>query len=404
MSKHPNQIPDGVRRDIIARYNQGESAQSIATNLQLSKGSIYNVLRSSGLKTKRTMHSLSEGQEREILQRYSRGESVISISEDFLVNHQTIYNMLDRRGVKRAATNIRIDSAKRRAIVDACRNGASGTIPRVAKQFGVSTEVVGKFLRLANVNVGTGTPATHSVNDNAFDELTEEALYWVGFIFADGHINHREGGQAPRLIIGLSEKDEEHLNKLRTFLEASNPIRKYIDPRKQGRAYVYLSVRSRRICDRLTEFGIVKKRTRTPISTVSQSRHFWRGAFDGDGWLSVGRHKSRDGNVEYFYPHIGLSGQQPLLNAFQQFSRENGLTLLSLVKCEGEVWKVSTSGSTAKAIIELLYGTCSIVLKRKQERVTRILSARALDAVSEPYEEGPSVINAKMDEEEIDEE
>ena len=54
-----------------------------------------------------------------------------------------------------------------------------------------------------------------SGNLNKLLEETPEAYYWIGFIMADGTINHNNN----RLKVSLSELDEKHLIKLMFFLD-----------------------------------------------------------------------------------------------------------------------------------------------------------------------------------------
>jgi len=48
-------------------------------------------------------------------------------------------------------------------------------------------------------------------------EETTEAYYWMGFLFADGHFNDKKGKTS--IVVGLSEKDRLHLEKLSKFVD-----------------------------------------------------------------------------------------------------------------------------------------------------------------------------------------
>ncbi|MBC8427393.1 MAG: hypothetical protein H8D97_00730 [Proteobacteria bacterium] len=50
-------------------------------------------------------------------------------------------------------------------------------------------------------------------NEEYFNNIdTKEKAYWLGFIYADGSVS-QENSKDKRLEIGLSSKDEKHLQK-----------------------------------------------------------------------------------------------------------------------------------------------------------------------------------------------
>lgn len=51
-------------------------------------------------------------------------------------------------------------------------------------------------------------------------ENSPEAYYWLGFLFADGHFT-----QSNRLILSLSIKDKEQLEKFIKFIGIQLPIK-----------------------------------------------------------------------------------------------------------------------------------------------------------------------------------
>jgi len=115
---------------------------------------------------------------------------------------------------------------------------------------------------------------------NPFVPLTQEGKYWLGFIAADGNIS---GGLYPRLTLKLQIGDLDHLRRFASFLGAPSPCVFTQTGRSKPQAKV--AKRSRELYDTLEEYGITphKSKTLTVPALLSQSPHFWRGYFDGDG-------------------------------------------------------------------------------------------------------------------------
>ena len=58
-----------------------------------------------------------------------------------------------------------------------------------------------------------------TLNENAFETLTPESEYWIGFLYADGHIlGHR--GYA--VEVGVHTHDKEHLDKFKHIITSDN--------------------------------------------------------------------------------------------------------------------------------------------------------------------------------------
>ncbi len=381
-------IPDDIIQIIIRRYESGESAQSIATQLKLAKTSVYNVLRKKGVKTARTMHSLSKEQETAIVERYVSGENVLSIAKDFPVNHQTIRNMLKQKGVPIRGTFTRVSATKRGEIVLAVQE--TGSVRETAKRLGVSEKTVGVSLRDARekgatIELPQGRPRSCAVDDHAFDRNTPESMYWKGFIYSDGHVTPGKCG-SPALVIGLTERDVGHLIKLRDFLKSTHAISIHPPGRQSlGGPTAYFRVRSAQLCAALTAAGIATHRPHPPAPELIESRHFWRGSIDGDGWIGMDKQ---------FYPYIGLSGRLPVIEAYQQWLLEHFGVELAITPTKSGVYKVLASASTAERVIHALYKNAPVALERKMKRAESIISGDFVRFSA--YDEGPSCVTTDI--------
>src|SRR5690348_15514045 len=95
---------------------------------------------------------------------------------------------------------------------------------KIAGRLGVSTTAVNYWLHRCGVTLRgpRETSMRCQIRQDAFDELTPEAAYWIGFLFADGSVGI--SGQSGRVSVRVSERDKDHLVKLRTFLGSTHKI------------------------------------------------------------------------------------------------------------------------------------------------------------------------------------
>lgn len=205
------------------------------------------------------------------------------------------------------------------------------------------------------------------VRHDAFDELTSDTAYWIGFLFADGSVTGC--GQSGRVSVRVSERDREQLLKLRSFLGSTHTISAAPAGNYGGypsRPSVRFSVRSPRLAERLLSLG----RYEGPISDILiQSRDFWRGVVDGDGSLGI---------LASGYPYFGLVGSRRLLEAFLLFLKSNDLAASMTIRPDKTIFQIATAGRTAEKIVSFLYRDAEIALDRKAASAAMI--AAVIDA------------------------
>lgn len=241
------------------------------------------------------------------------------------------------------------------------------TIDKVSKSLGVSTSTVIAHLESLGIprrNRGR-KPAT--LNHNKFDNLLdEEALYWAGFIAADGHINTKVKG-TPRIEIGLGGIDIDHLGKFTEFLEAPGyKVHKYTRKSQNGGvSCCSVFIGSETITDRLTVLGVKGPEL---AKELSESRHFWRGLMDGDGSISK----------LIKYPSVTLSGRLYILDKYIEFLKTsldielNPYNNFSTTATK-PTYRVGTTGKPAYRIVKFLYEDSLISLDRKKIRADEII-------------------------------
>lgn len=135
----------------------------------------------------------------------------------------------------------------------------------------------------------------YSFDDSYFSIIdTEEKAYWLGFIYADGCNTGRQ------LVIKIKSSDKLHLNKFQKSIKSNHKIRdeKIEYKYKQENKIKYASsliISGKIICDQLQSLGVTKNKTKTiqyPKLSNNLQKHFIRGYFDGDGWITKIKNKS----------------------------------------------------------------------------------------------------------------
>jgi hypothetical protein len=232
---------------------------------------------------------------------------------------------------------------------------------------------------------------TKYLNHEAFDIVTNDAAYWIGFLFADGSVIKQQKG-APQVQLRLSEVDRVHLEKFRHFLDSTHAIGTSPPGNfggYQSRASARYTVSSRRLAGRLLEMG----RYEGPIAPeLTTSRHFWRGVVDGDGSIFI---------LKTGYSSINLVGSQRLLEAFLQFLTERNLSGRMTIRPHKSIHGLSTAGYLAELIIDELYRNATTALDRKAAaaapiiesvRARRIQIANDVDELRRRYEAGATLV------------
>jgi hypothetical protein len=229
------------------------------------------------------------------------------------------------------------------------------------------------------------------INHKAFDEITDDSAYWIGFLFADGSVIRQQKG-APVVQLRLSEVDRGQVEKFRNFLGSTHAI-STSPPGNfggyQSRASVRFAANSQGLAARLLQLG----RYEGPVAAeLTESRHFWRGVVDGDGSIWI----SKRGYVGF-----SLVGSQRLLEEFLGFLKKRSLARRMTISPDKSIYQVSTAGHLAELIIDELYRNAPVALDRKAAaarpviesvRARRIQIANDVDELRLRYEAGATLV------------
>lgn len=140
--------------------------------------------------------------------------------------------------------------------------------------------------------------------------------YWIGFLAADGSIHKNKN----LLMIGLSRKDREHLEKFKRFIGSDVEIKdRDMTCSTNGKSYPssLIHIYSKELIDDLSKYGIVANKSNQNIDFLEHMPELYKiyfilGYFDGDG----------------FYTHtenshgFGWCGCEHNVNAITQYTKQ----------------------------------------------------------------------------------
>ena len=228
----------------------------------------------------------------------------------------------------------------------------------------------------------------YTCNYNYFDVIdSEEKAYWLGFIMADGCIQHIvryrklvTGSflQSRKLLkIQLQERDTNHLQKFLSCIEGTYSIKHYFN---NGFMSARILIEDNHLFDSLVTLGAVPRKSlvaKFPNIPSDLEMFFIRGYFDGDGCLS--KHKTRHNTDEF---EFSLVGTREMLEAIIERLPVNHNIKMKQRFPERNVnnWTVKYCGNQQTyKVMSLLYKDAKIYLERKyikylelEERVSRL--------------------------------
>ena len=205
---------------------------------------------------------------------------------------------------------------------------------------------------------------------NYFNNIdSHEKAYWLGFIYADGYISNVNNYK--KIGITLSYKDIDHIQKFKTCIHATYPIRTYHsndNTYNQNCIYSKIIISNSQMYDALLEHGVFEHKTnilQKPNIDPQYFNSFILGYFDGDGSIYINNGRSP------FYS-ISIVGTDAILKFIHNVFVKNHLTHKQLKlekrKKNQTVSYIRYGGNILVSnIMHFLYCNidCSIPLQRK---------------------------------------
>ena len=266
-----------------------------------------------------------------------------------------------------------LNSYQKTRIVEFYYKNKDIQVKDIGKELNISDRAVRRVLKEENIN--TRLKNRYVLDESYFDKIdTEEKAYILGFICADGHIDK------DRLVITVSIKDKDILEKIKFALQSSHPINEVTRTNPYNRTdrktltLVELKIGSVNLVKPLFDMGLTSNKTYTLNGNILRYipkyliRDFLRGYFDGDGNVFFGRRYSSG----YKY-NINVCGNEDfLLKSFQTYFPSPNKLYKDLYSKQCYVWKISNRDKVRDFMYYLYYNS-SIFLQRKYNEFRKIM-------------------------------
>lgn len=298
-----------------------------------------------------------------ILELYNLGINQLQISKEVGYSRNTIKKVLLKFGIDYTEEKSKLELEKRKQLVELYKQGVSQI--ELETRLKMTRKTIRELLKSEIPDLYREKSVAlrkYQLNDDAFDNLKdEEVAYWIGFLYADGHI-YPSNSLENTISLGLQLKDINHLEKFKLFLKSTSPIRQGSKKASNGNYHEYckISIFSKKIINVLRDLGFDNNKSHTakPHVSLSNNKHFWRGVVDGDGCLSY--HSEN-------YSAFELCGTKETIQGFIDFVDSNLFIKNKKIplKCNGKELYDVKYYKDATQVADLLYKDSKIYLDRK---------------------------------------
>ena len=353
------QTPTHIQEQMVRAYQKGGSLADAAAPFGLSSRACRTALEKLGVPLrKRGEHGAKADELERMARMYARCQNQEEVARHFGVTSIVVSRALRECGVERRI--VRTEDAAKAEAVRLYIGGLS--LGQTAKKLSISKRSVQLCVREAGVETRDPILASrkYTLNDNYFQEITdEERAWWLGWMASDGCLKGNSTIQ-----LSLAWTDRGHVEKFRTALGATHPIRKeerVFNGTPSGLAA--FRVRSFQMFADLQRHGIHPRKTFTvkPWNGPEEwLAHYYRGVFEGDGSIFKAVQHRRGWT-------IAVAGTLAIVEGFADFVRRQLSIEPGEIRPAGRVfqlkyWRVAD----VRAVIRLLYDDATCWLERKK--------------------------------------
>ena len=229
----------------------------------------------------------------------------------------------------------------------------------IEKKLGLTRKTIRELIKANGIKYRDKSEQQHIrnktvIDHDCFDELTPEALYWIGLLFADGHIEKNEFS----ICLTLDNKDYKHLEKFKAFLKSNRKITK--DKGDCSR----VRINSKKLWNRLKELGFTHNKSEVgkPHSLLKNSKDFWRGVVDGDGGVynyAYMQQMALCGTLETIFDFaIFCNSYTGVTDKYPSPGDKKGYA-------KNKLFQISYYSKDCKKVLDLLYKDATVYLERK---------------------------------------
>ena len=239
-------------------------------------------------------------------------------------------------------------------------NTGNFKLKELSLKYGIKYDTISKNIR--KMGIITNPHGKISLNSDIFEKIkTEEHAYWLGFLYADGSVYKGPKGHY-RFELGLQERDLEHIEKFKKFINSKHKIA-YREKTKSYR----IIFNDSKFCNDLINLGcvpnkslILKFPTENQVPKELQ-KHFIRGYFDGDGYLSKPpKQLTSDilGTKEFL---------EAILFILKKELNINSVLLKKDKRNLNNTFNFYLNGNRCRSFLNFIYSDSTVFLDRKKE-------------------------------------
>jgi DNA-directed RNA polymerase specialized sigma24 family protein len=372
LTEATQKVPVEHQEAMVAAYLAGTTAKDAAAQFGYSQSACLDALRRRNISTRTRPGKAQVPVEHQeaMVAAYLAGASAKEAAARFGHVAEACRNALKRRGIKtrNISEAMQVPLEHQEAMVAAYLDGASAE--EAGALFGYSKEPCVNALQRRGIPLRTISEAIrqHSVNERFFATIdTEEKAYWLGLLTADGSV------RVNSVTLVLHAKDEAHLYKFKTSLQAEHPVYP-IERERKGKHEKYFGIRinSQQMVQDLAAHGVVERKSLivepSPYVPDEFARDYWRGEIDGDGSIGYGRAAEQWS--------VSLCGSEAIVRGFQQFASQY-INSKAQIRPNGKIFSITYTGSAqARKLLEVLYGGATVYLERKMVRAEQCVGHR----------------------------
>lgn len=305
--------------EIIKLNKENVQSRKIAKQLNIGEDAVYKFLKKNNLKSPKPMKKLNINDVEFIKKKYLEGLTIKQIHEKYfrgIVSSENINYHLKQAGITRKACKVSI------------------------------------------------------LNHDYFEVIdTEEKAYWLGFLTADGCVQHHKNkGESYSIRLELKTSDKYMVENFANAIETDRIVRDYI---KDKKSTSYITVFSKKMFNDLGKHNVIPNKTlslENIPNTIPDEliRHFIRGYFDGDGTVYNYICKGKNKLVFGFY------GTEKFLNSIKSRLIEDNVIVSEANVYNQKEANVSmllyTIRDDIKRFFDYIYSDSSIYLTRKYDK------------------------------------
>ena len=360
-------LNEEIKRDIKSLYLSGLSGKNIAPILKLSETVVYKELRKQNITRPpdSEKESVFNKKIKEIEGFFMRN-TLTRTANHFGCSKVFLRRILRKANIKKPVVQIDKD-----LVIQLYKNKQS--VEKIAKKLKTTPWKIKSILIKNNIAIrSTKDYRPYHLNDSFFENIdTHEKASILGFLFADGYNNEKEG----KIRIGLHKKDIDYLyiindiiqpDKKRPISFTHSPKFKNIkDQNRKNRNIACLSIYCKKISVDLSKLGCKQAKSLTarfPDLNSIFMPSFALGYFDGDGSISFYQDKEKGYKRNY---QVNLCVSDNFGMKIKEILEKNLSIHTCLIK-KGKISSISISGNNqVRKFMDWIYKDSPVKLKRK---------------------------------------